>query len=133
MKRKLGISLLGLFVLIGCVWISRTVSSQGTIAPGTVRMSNQAEIEKRLAALEADNAQLKKDVAGLKLMLGGLDKSVTKLSADYGKHTHRIQAASGEISQIQGDASKRPQLIYKTLAQMQTDKGFFTSEPLTKP
>jgi hypothetical protein len=92
---------------------------------------------KRLNALEAENKELKSQLFAAKLLLSGLDKGVgdfkaqfDDFKAQFAKHSHRIQATTGELVQVQNDSPKRPFLLYKTLDQMKSDKGFFTGPPV---
>ncbi|MEZ5421514.1 MAG: hypothetical protein R2682_00290 [Pyrinomonadaceae bacterium] len=116
-------------------WLAETTSSQVTVKPNAVRMASMpSDTEKRLSALEADNFKLKKDVAGLKLLLSGLDKGVTTLKNNYEKHTHKLAVPSMSYSNFQvaeknGFANTLP---YLTADQYKANGGFMTGGPIQK-
>lgn len=79
----------------------------GNIKNGTIQVPIESKLDmlaSRVEKLEAENVALKKQVAQLeagvqksggdmvaaKLVIGGLDKAVTKLDKDYRNHTHSM-------------------------------------------
>ncbi len=130
--------LTGVIVTLGvCTtfWLVETTSSQVTVKPNAVRIASiPSDTEKRLSALEADNLKLKKDVAGLKLLLVGLDKGVTTLKNNYEKHTHKLAApvmtySNFQAAQKNGFANILP---YMTADSYKVNGGFMTGGPIQK-
>jgi len=130
--------LAGVIVTLGvCTtfWFVETTSSQVTVKPNAVRMASiPSDTEKRLSALEADNLKLKKDVAGLKLLLSGLDKGVTTLKNNYEKHTHKLVGptmtyGNFQVAEKNGFANMLP---YMTADQYKANGGFMTGGPIQK-
>lgn len=109
-------------------------------APAQLKLNQPSETDllaKRIAALEADaaqlkaeNEQLKKEMAATKFMFVNIDKTLALYKTDLAGHTHRIQAPAAELTQIQNDAAKRPMLLYQVQANYASAGGIFTTPPV---
>lgn len=109
-------------------------------APAQLKLNQPSETDllaKRIAALEADaaqlkaeNEQLKKEMAATKFMFVNIDKTLALYKTELAGHTHRIQAPAGELAQIQNDAAKRPMILYQVQANYASAGGIFTTPPV---
>lgn len=94
-------------------------------------LSNEAMI-KRIQELEKKVDQLQKEMAGAKLVAGGLDKSLAILKSAHETHTHKLVGSTYSFEQFRIDSANGKSLYAPIVNadQLKVNKGFVTTAPV---
>lgn len=136
MFNQIRLILTGFVVAILFITAGTLVSSQIRSTGGTDK--TQGDLLKRIATVENEVAQLKKEMAGAKLIVTGLDKGLTSLKEKHESHTHRISAGvvNFEAVSMSQKAGQNPHIPVIYPNQLKADQakygaaGFFTTAPI---
>ncbi|MEN9215428.1 MAG: hypothetical protein Q6J44_07140 [Gloeomargarita sp. DG02_4_bins_56] len=129
--KKILVVLLFLGVMMGFLFFPAQAQVTG-------RPTETEALIKRIQDLEKDVNQLQKEMAGAKLVVTGLDKSLGKLKSDFEGHSHRLHSTMASWDALEkthkaGQNPHLPALYPNQLKAQQAEKGavgFYTSPPL---
>ncbi len=116
-----------LFSIGVMTWVSNGVNAQRANPPaGSDALLTQVQ------QLEQKIEQLQKEMAGAKLVVTGLDKSLTNLKSAYAAHTHKLVAASYTFDQYRIESANGKALYapITTMDALKQNKGFLTTPPI---
>lgn len=128
----------GLVLLIAVVMIavfSASRSSEAQIL--NPAMSNDA-LMSRIQELEKKVDQLQKEMAGSKLVVSGLDKSLTNLKNAHETHTHRLDVGllSPSVVETAEKTGQNPLVLVtyqkQIMAMQPGERGAYTTAPKKK-